>query len=251
MNEYLNVLTDEEDMLELIYCLERQRKRKIFRPRENHSNKWNDSEFVRRFRLTKNAVRFVLKQMMLFLQNFLQKFVTLRFYATGSFFQVIGDFAGIDKSAGRIVYNVSRAIARLHTSSIRMPNTERGNNSLEFYNIANFSRCIGLFDCTHIKISSPGGVDAEVYRNRKSVFSFNVQAICDAICKIQNIVCRWPGSSHDSTIFQNSRVIQFDQKNNYLTNHKLEPEILLKELSGYGKRFPILEYEIRLKLKEL
>lgn len=45
-----------------------------------------------------------------------------------------------------------------------------------------------------------------MYRNRKGVFSYNVQTICDAKLKIRNIVCRWPGGSHDSTIFNNSSV---------------------------------------------
>lgn len=46
-----------------------------------------------------------------------------------------------------------------------------------------------------------GGPDAEYYRNRKLIFSINVQAICDAQLYITNIVARWPGSSHDSHIF--------------------------------------------------
>lgn len=52
-----------------------------------------------------------------------------------------------------------------------------------------------------------GGIDAENYRNRKLTFSVNVQVICDAKMYINNIVARWPGSSHDSHIF-NSSVIK-------------------------------------------
>jgi len=65
---------------------------------------------------------------------------------------------------------------------------------------------IGAMDCTHIKIKSPGGDNAEAYRNRKGFFSINVQTICDANLKIQDIVARWPGSSHDSTIFNKSEI---------------------------------------------
>ncbi|XP_015371814.1 PREDICTED: putative nuclease HARBI1 [Diuraphis noxia] len=61
-------------------------------------------------------------------------------------------------------------------------------------------------DCTHVKIKSPGGDNVEVYQNRKGFFSINVQTICDANLKIQDIVARWPGSSHDSTIFNNSAI---------------------------------------------
>lgn len=51
-----------------------------------------------------------------------------------------------------------------------------------------------------------GGEDGEIYRNRKSYFSVNVQAICDAELKVLNVVARWPGSAHDSTIFNNSNI---------------------------------------------
>ena len=61
-------------------------------------------------------------------------------------------------------------------------------------------------DCTHVKIASPDGEEPKIYRNRKGFFSINVQVNCDATLKIQNIVYRWTGSSHDSTIFNNSRV---------------------------------------------
>ena len=47
-------------------------------------------------------------------------------------------------------------------------------------------------------------MDAEVYRNRKGWFSLNVQAVCDANRCFTNVVSRWPGSTHDSRIFDNS-----------------------------------------------
>lgn len=51
-----------------------------------------------------------------------------------------------------------------------------------------------------------GGDDAEVFRNRKSYFSLNVQVVANANKEIIDIVARWPGSVHDSTIFQNSNL---------------------------------------------
>lgn len=135
--------------------------------------------------------------------------LTLRFYASGSFLITIGDFAGIHKStASRIINKVSRAIAQLSPLYIKFPNTEEDIQRLrqKFYNIARFPRCIGALDCTHIKIQSPGGNNSEAYRNRKNFFSINVQTICDPDLKILDIVARWPGSAHDSTIFNNSNI---------------------------------------------
>ena len=61
-------------------------------------------------------------------------------------------------------------------------------------------------DGTHVQIPSPGGDDPEMFRNRKGVFSINVQAICDHELNFTNVVARWYGSAHDSRIFENSMV---------------------------------------------
>lgn len=56
-----------------------------------------------------------------------------------------------------------------------------------------------------------GGNTAEDYRNRKGFFSLNVQAMCTSDLKFEDIVTRWPGSTHDSLIFSNSAAkFQFD-----------------------------------------
>ncbi|KAJ8929793.1 hypothetical protein NQ314_017485, partial [Rhamnusium bicolor] len=48
-------------------------------------------------------------------------FLTLRFLATGCFLQVTGDFCGVDKStASRVVHKVTRAIAHLKRSFIKL-----------------------------------------------------------------------------------------------------------------------------------
>ena len=120
-----------------------------------------------------------------------------------------GDFIGISKAAGsKIIKQVSRAVAELNQQYVNFPNTEEERNAVaqKFHNISKFPRVLGAIDCTHVRIQSPGGEDAEIFRNRKGFFSINVQAVCDADLRIQSIVARWPGSAHDSIIYQNSRV---------------------------------------------
>lgn len=73
-----------------------------------------------------------------------------------------------------------------------------------FYNIARFPRVLLAIDCTHVRIQSPGRNQAEQFRNRKGYFSINVQMACDSKLKFRDVVARWPGSAHDSTIFSNS-----------------------------------------------
>ncbi|XP_059061708.1 putative nuclease HARBI1 [Achroia grisella] len=70
-----------------------------------------------------------------------------------------------------------------------------------------FKNMIGALDCTLVKISKPRGIEhTEQYRNRNGYFSINVQVVGDPCLKIQDIVVRWAGSTHDSRIFRNSRL---------------------------------------------
>ncbi|KAK9758966.1 DDE superfamily endonuclease [Popillia japonica] len=124
-----------------------------------------------------------------------QLLLTLRFYASGCMLISAGDFIGVTKAtAGRIIKKVSTTIAQLGELFIKMPETVNEIRDIQagFYEIARFPKVIGNHD-------------AELYRNRKGYFSYNVQTTCDYNLKITNIVARWPGSTHDQTIF-NSRL---------------------------------------------
>ncbi|CAF4944265.1 unnamed protein product [Pieris macdunnoughi] len=138
---------------------------------------------------------------------------TIRFYATNSTQMTIGDTCGWSTpTTNKIIHRVSAAIAALHSEYIKFPSTqlEIRTEQDNFYHIARFPRVIGAMKCTHIKLSfvplrsQVGGEQAELYRNRKGYFSINVQTICNSNLEITDIVARWPGSCHDSTIFNNS-----------------------------------------------
>ncbi len=119
------------------------------------------------------------------------------------------DFAGIHNSTGsRIIRLVSRNIALLRPEFISFPeeDEEVAKVRQDSYNIAKFPRCIGSIDGSLVKIKSPDGNDAEVYRSWKGFFAVNVMAVCDAELKFECIVCRWPGSAHDSTVFEHSSI---------------------------------------------
>jgi len=73
-----------------------------------------------------------------------------------------------------------------------------------FYAASGMPGVLGAVDCTHVPIQSPGGDDAEIYRNRKGYFSINVQLVSDQTGYVSDVVARWAGSVHDSTIFDNS-----------------------------------------------
>ncbi|KAJ3641886.1 hypothetical protein Zmor_028356 [Zophobas morio] len=193
------------------------RRPKIIRNRPNHFEEWDETDFIARFRLSKRTTENLIEEIeelithpterndCLSAEN--QVLLTLRFLATGSFLSVAGDFCGVHKStASRTVKRVTVALANLRHRYIKMPQTyeEILTCRQQFFNIARFPRCIGAIDCSHVKIQSPGGDSAEIFRNRKQFFSLNVQTVSDTNLKILDIVSRWPGSAHDAHIFRNS-----------------------------------------------
>ncbi|XP_063931143.1 putative nuclease HARBI1 [Zophobas morio] len=122
---------------------------------------------------------------------------------------VVADFVGMSEaSACKIITEVTQAIASLRPRLVSMPSTPEQitQTQISFYRIASFPKIIGAIDCSHVDIESPGGENAEYYRCRKGWFSWNVQTICDSDRRILDIVARWPGSTHDQTIFNNSAV---------------------------------------------
>ncbi|KAK5639733.1 hypothetical protein RI129_010544 [Pyrocoelia pectoralis] len=209
------ILEDDVDILDII---EFGFPRRLY-IRPNYIEEMDDLSFYRRFRLTKPTTISLLEiiEVQLEFDNdcnnsvspINQLLTVLLFYASSAHQLNIGDLMHMDQSTvSRIVKKVSQVLASLHNQFIKMPASpeELLSDQNNFYRVARFPRVIGCIDGTHIKIRSPGGEDGEVYRNRKSYFSINVQLVCDSELIIRNIVARWPGSAHDSTIFNNSRL---------------------------------------------
>lgn len=107
--------------------------------------------------------------------------MALRFYASGSFFEVIGDTFGYHKSTvSRCIHSVTDALVEKAPEYIVWPSTpvERQRIVNGFYSIAGFPSVIGAVDGTHVRIQAP--VENEfAYVNRKNFHSINVQCICD------------------------------------------------------------------------
>nr|XP_026498851.1 putative nuclease HARBI1 [Vanessa tameamea] len=222
------------------------RRPRIFKERRSYFEEYDDLDFCTRFRLSKETTLDILQLIEDKLEYpsdrnesispINQILLTLRYYATGSQQITVGDYCGISKSSSRsIIHRVTAAIASLSRNFIKFPNTEEEirKTQLSFYNIARFPKAVGALDCTHIRIRSPGGENAEYFRNRKGYMSINVQAICDANLQILDLVARWPGSSQDQTIWNAS------YRNALFERGRYGDAILLAD-SGYMNRSYIM-----------
>lgn len=187
-------------------------------PPNDHFYGLDDKKFILRYRFSKEVVLKILEEIDHRLEYptdknkplspIQQLLLTLRYYATGSFQLVTADLNNVSKSTVcRYIKKVSETIASMRQKYIQFPHGQEMNHVMRnFYDIAEFPGVLGSIDCTHIPILSPGGQNAEVFRNRKTYFSINVQTISDTDLLIRNIVARWPGSVHDSYIFDNSEI---------------------------------------------
>ena len=103
------------------------------------------------------------------------------------------------------IKTVAMALSSQRDKYVKFPSTspEILWNQQEFYGFRNIPNIVGLIDCTHVKIIWPKE-NEDIFINGHGYHSVNVQMICDSSSKITNICCRWPGSTHDSTILRNS-----------------------------------------------
>ena len=85
-----------------------------------------------------------------------QVLIALRFFASGSFLQVIGDSLGVDKSTvSRTVRDVSVAHNRRQHQFIKWPSSDEFDRiKNHFFLLTGFPSVIGCVDCTHVGIQA-------------------------------------------------------------------------------------------------
>ncbi|CAH2097209.1 unnamed protein product [Euphydryas editha] len=156
-----------------------RRRRGVPRIRPDFFQTLNDNHFKDRFQFSKESVRCIFRKVQRSILtarikwsdciSHMLQLIALRLFATGSFQAVIGDTANVSKATVcRVIERVTTAIALLRPQYVYMPTPQqRPSVASRFHDIAGFPRIIGAVDCTHVKINSPGGNRAELYRNRK------------------------------------------------------------------------------------
>uniref|UniRef100_A0A8C7Z876 Putative nuclease HARBI1 n=1 Tax=Oryzias sinensis TaxID=183150 RepID=A0A8C7Z876_9TELE len=143
-----------------------------------------------------------------------QVLIGLRFYASGTFYQVVGDSIGVDNSTvNYVVKAVSIALASLVNQFVSFPNdVQIAHTKHKFFTLGNMPNTIGVIDCTHVHIQAPHERDWE-YIKQKGGRSINIQLVGDADLIITNCVGKWPGSVHDARILRESALYRELQTN--------------------------------------
>ena len=123
----------------------------------------------------------------------LQVAIAMHFYATGNFQIIDGDLIGVSQpTVCRIIHRVSCEIAKNKKHFIKFPLGEEAQLIKQTFRFSNgMSGVVGCIDWSHIPIISPGGKDAELYRNWKGYFSLNVQAVCNTKLMFMNMPMAW------------------------------------------------------------
>jgi hypothetical protein len=191
--------------------------RKIYRERRNPLQSYSEEEFRERFHFRRQTAAEIINRVAHILEpesshnNALspdiQFLIALRFLSCSTFQGVCADLFNVHRTTvSRVTRRVVDAVNSLKSEYIKFP-LDLNSVKQRFYSYGGMPGVIGCIDGTHIPLYRPSNnAEAEVYRCRKSFFSINTQVVSGPDHKIYDVVARWPGSTHDSRIFSNSRL---------------------------------------------
>ena len=166
------------------------RRARQYRLKRSPIDEYTDSELRARYRFGRESIVFITNLIYDDLKRktkrghaldpIEQVLISLRFYASGSFLQVIGDTFGVDKATvSRVLSGVTQALAARQDQFIKWPaNEELIDVKSNFFQRGGFPGVIGCIDGSHIKIQAPHEHE-KCYVNRKSYHSINVQGVCN------------------------------------------------------------------------
>ena len=189
------------------------RRERIFRDRENPLEILNDEQLYSKYRFTRDGIYFLcencdgletITDRSFSLSTSLKILVGLRYLASGSFQNVVGDTINISQpTVSRTLTSFLNSIVRLSPSLIKWPTEiEQRVTRNHFFDQFKLPSLVGCIDCTHVQIRAPEQEEEAAYINRLSYHSINVQAVCDQNSVFVNVVANKPGSFHDSTILR-------------------------------------------------
>ncbi|KAJ1116798.1 hypothetical protein NDU88_005003 [Pleurodeles waltl] len=136
-----------------------------------------------------------------------QALSVLHFLASGYFHETVAMASGISRPMfSNVLTRVLSALMKHMRSYIVFPQvSDLATVKSDFYAMGHIPNIIGAIDGTHIAFVPPQR-NEQVYRNRKSFYSLNVQIVCLADQYISHVNAKYPGSVHDAFILRNSSI---------------------------------------------
>ena len=166
------------------------RKRREYKERKTYIH-LTPREFRERYRFSETGVNYICNEIKDIIKNDTERshalsvkekvLITLRYFASGSYMQAVGDTLGRDKgTVSRAVEQVTDALCAIKDSHIKWPDNEMQSVSKSaFYRVAGFPNVIACVDVTHIRLLKPGADRERPFINRKRYPSINVMGVVD------------------------------------------------------------------------
>lgn len=190
-----------------------------------------EAEFTRLFRLSRAAVRDLLEQILEQTPSLriiranaipfqLKLLGALNFFGHGSYQRPTGESRLYCQSQPSMSHSISVVVAeliKLTGEFIRFPETaaEVTIAKAGFMSKLQMPGIVGAIDGTHIAIAKLQ-TDGHLYWNRKAHYSINVLASCDADLLFTFADANYPGSVHDSAIWQMADVEEWMPQHSFL-----------------------------------
>ncbi|WAR04489.1 HARB1-like protein [Mya arenaria] len=194
---------------------QRRRKQRTFKDRISSLDHLSDVEVVDRYRLSRIAIIYLEDSLRNDLSpptnrsqsvsSVTKVLVGLRVLSKGNFLSEVADLHGISKqTASRVLHEFVDAVNR-NIDNIRFPRTQQelAEAKLGFYKRCKIANIVGAVDGTLVPIIAPKD-SGEAYICRKGFHAINVMATCSHDRRFIDIVAKWPGSQHDSSVMNTS-----------------------------------------------
>jgi hypothetical protein len=186
---------------------------------------FNDVEFKAHFRMARDLIPLLvdlLKDCCVFWhqRGFRQKgtvelhiLVFLKFLGSNGSNALPLKLAGFFKmGTGTLINYVDRTTAAflsLREKVIFWPSKEeRQEISTRIQNKHKFPNVVGIIDGTLLPLETKPTCNGEDYFSRKGGYTINCLITCDDTAKVRNLVVGWPGSVHDTRVWDNSLALQ-------------------------------------------
>ncbi|XP_050338451.1 putative nuclease HARBI1 isoform X5 [Bactrocera neohumeralis] len=220
-------------------CIQIRRERRNLRNNSKDILEMDDYNFFKNFRINKGAFIYILEEYENVCGNDkrqgslspkIKLAACLRFFATGNYQHCVGKDFNINVAQSTFcgileeVLNILEYRLCSRRISIYMNENEELESKTFFFAKSKIPGVTVAVDGTHIKIMAPTR-DKHLYYNRKGFSSLNVMIVCDHKMQIRYVSAKYPGSSHDSHIWDLS-----DIKTISATNYRRgNPNLILGE----------------------